>query len=200
MSDDGPWHYQAGSESKGPFSREQMAGFLAAGVIDAHALIWSEAAPQWTPLFQTELRPLLGDSPVSPPARTVPQIAASSSPPPESVGFQDAVKAFFAGYATFSGRATRPEYWFAVLFLILSILGTAILDGVLFGSSPGVTPISWLWQLATFLPSVAVTVRRLHDTDRSGWNYLWVFLPIIGAILLIVFCCQRGTAGANRYG
>ena len=63
-----------------------------------------------------------------------------------------------------------------------------------------VSPLNSLANLALLLPNLAVGARRLHDTDRSGWFLLLVFIPLIGIIILIVWWCQRGTAGPNRFG
>ena len=73
-----------------------------------------------------------------------------------------------------------------------------ILDGIIFSSAYSVFYI--LSALALLVPSVAVAVRRLHDTDRSGWWYLVVLVPFVGAILLIVWFCTKGTSGPNRFG
>jgi len=66
--------------------------------------------------------------------------------------------------------------------------------------SSNLTPFSSIWSLVTFLPSLAMGVRRLHDTDRSGWWWLLSFIPLIGIIVLIVFWCFEGTRGPNRFG
>jgi uncharacterized membrane protein YhaH (DUF805 family) len=107
-------------------------------------------------------------------------------------------------YAVFSGRARRKEYWYftlfntliSIAFLVLELLaGIAIKEMGL-----GVGMLCSLYMLALIVPGFAVTVRRLHDTGRSGW---WVFLPLIpllGAIILIVFLATDSTAGANKYG
>lgn len=105
-------------------------------------------------------------------------------------------------YAVFSGRARRSEYWYFVLFniiisVILAVIGMAISGQDQFG---GANLLYLLYSLAVLIPSLAVLVRRLHDTSRSGW---WVFIgliPLIGAIVLLVFLVQDSTPGANEYG
>jgi uncharacterized membrane protein YhaH (DUF805 family) len=114
------------------------------------------------------------------------------------MGFGEAIRTCFSKYVTFGGRARRPEYWYWVLFGVLVGIVTGILDVVVFGTSSGV--FSTLSSLALLLPGLAVTVRRLHDIDRSGWWIFILLLPIIGAIILFVFMCLRGTAGSNRFG
>jgi len=115
-----------------------------------------------------------------------------------SMGFGRAIATCFRKYAVFSGRASRSEYWFFVLFEILLYVVLVIADIAAFRGSMNV--FSTLASLVLFLPGLAVLVRRLHDTDRSAWWILIPFVPIIGSIWLIVILCTRGTEGANRYG
>lgn len=116
--------------------------------------------------------------------------------------FGDAIKSFFAKYATFSGRARRSEYWFAVLFVVL----VSAAASVIWPGAPDEDgwrqngPLENLWSIATFIPSLAIAVRRLHDTGRSGKYLWWLLLPIAGAIMLIIRLCEDSTAGANEYG
>jgi uncharacterized membrane protein YhaH (DUF805 family) len=102
--------------------------------------------------------------------------------------FADAISTCFKKYATFDGIAQRSEYWWFVVFCILV---SSILS--LFSET-----LSAAFSLATLLPSLAVGARRLHDTDRSGWWQLLMFIPVIGWIILIVFLAQEGKS--NRYG
>ena len=106
-------------------------------------------------------------------------------------------------YADFSGRARRMEYWmFWVLNIIVSVVA-AIIDLVLgtstiIGGAAGAA--SALAGLALLIPGLAVTVRRLHDTDKSGWWFFIILIPLIGFIVLLVFMFQSGTSGDNKYG
>ena len=110
--------------------------------------------------------------------------------------FGDAVMTGFRKYATFEGRARRSEFWWWTLFQLLVSMGAAALD-----ATTGTWPMMRaLIGLALLLPSLAVGVRRLHDTDRSGWWWLIVLVPIVGIILLIVWWCTDGMRGPNRYG
>lgn len=95
--------------------------------------------------------------------------------------FQDAITTCFNKYATFEGRASRSEYWWFVLFLILLSATASIVSPKLSG----------LVSLLTIIPSIAVATRRLHDTNRSGWWQLIMFVPFIGWIVLIVFLAQE---------
>ncbi len=99
-------------------------------------------------------------------------------------------------YITFDGRARRKEYWMFFLINIIILLVLSIVDGVLFG---GTAILSGIYALIQFLPQLAVSVRRLHDTDRSGWWILLGLIPIVGLVLLVFFCLN-GTPGSNRFG
>ena len=112
--------------------------------------------------------------------------------------FQDAIRSGFRNYVTFSGRATRSEYWYWVLFSIIVAIASAIADAALFEYST-TGPIESLTSLLLFLPGLAVAIRRLHDVDKSGWWFLLVF-TVIGLIVLIAWGCMRGTVGPNRFG
>ncbi|HWE78694.1 MAG TPA: DUF805 domain-containing protein [Pseudolabrys sp.] len=112
--------------------------------------------------------------------------------------FQDAIRSGFRNYVTFAGRASRSEYWFWVLFALLVEMAASIIDHSMFAfASTG--PIEDLTSLILFLPGFAVSFRRLHDIDRTGWWWL-IALTGIGIIVLLIWACTRGTAGANRYG
>lgn len=105
-------------------------------------------------------------------------------------------------YATFSGRARRKEYWMFSLFNVIFAFVCAFLDGLLgfISYETGLGILGSLYLLATFLPSLAVLVRRLHDTDRSGWWVLIGIIPLIGAIVVLVFACLDSKVGENRFG
>lgn len=108
-----------------------------------------------------------------------------------------AVRTCLDKYATFSGRAARPELWWWVLAVFLAGLVFNALDFLLFGEAE---LISTLFSLAVLLPNLAVGARRLHDIDRSGWWLLVGLVPLVGWIVLLVFFVQDGTVGPNRYG
>ena len=118
-----------------------------------------------------------------------------------AVKFTDAVKSVLNQYATFSGRARRSEFWFFVLFgAILSVVA-AIFDRALGSDLGGGTGIFGLVViLGLLVPRLAVTWRRLHDTDRSGAWALLALIPLVGLIVLIVWACQDSTPAPNRFG
>jgi len=116
------------------------------------------------------------------------------------MGFKDAISYCFRNYVGFSGRAARSEYWYWVLFILLLQIVAWLIDMTLFGfNTTGVNPIGVIVSLATFLPTLAVSARRLHDIDRSGWWALLIF-TVIGYIVLLYWACLRGTVGANSFG
>jgi len=101
-------------------------------------------------------------------------------------------------YAVFSGRARRKEYWMFFLFNLIIGAVFGILGKIIPG--PFITIISSIYSLALLVPGLAVMFRRLHDTNRSGVCILLGLIPLVGAIILIVFAVQEGTPGDNQYG
>lgn len=101
-------------------------------------------------------------------------------------------------YAEFNGRARRMEYWMFTLFNFIIAFVLNILVGVV--GEPMLVALPALYGLFVFIPGIAVTVRRLHDTGRSGWWILIVFVPLIGGLVLLVFMIIEGEAGDNAYG
>ena len=99
-------------------------------------------------------------------------------------------------YAVFEGRARRKEYWMFVLFNLIVAFVLAIIEGMI--GTGGF--IGAVYALAVFVPNLAVAVRRLHDTGRSGWFLLIGLIPLIGIIVLIVFFVQESQPGANKWG
>jgi uncharacterized membrane protein YhaH (DUF805 family) len=98
-------------------------------------------------------------------------------------------------YAVFDGRAARPEYWW---YTLANTLISVVLDVVLRGAAG--QAIYALYGLAVLLPTIGVTIRRLHDTNRTGWWILVGLIPVIGWIWLIVLLASAGDRGANAYG
>jgi uncharacterized membrane protein YhaH (DUF805 family) len=114
------------------------------------------------------------------------------------MNFGQAIASGFKKYVDFTGRAARSEFWFWTLFAVLASIVGGIIDLVLF---PGAitSPVQSIIGLVLLLPGIAVSIRRLHDLDRTGWWFLLAF-TIIGMIVLIVWYCMRGTPGPNRFG
>lgn len=134
-----------------------------------------------------------------------------------------AVKRFWKKYATFRGRASRAEFWwwFLVSYLVsfvLGLVGQAIAGpqpqppvaatteaevsayvSAVFGWVAQASVLAWIWSLATLVGTIALSTRRLHDTGRSGWWYLIAFIPLVGAIILIVFWASAAKPEGQRY-
>lgn len=106
-----------------------------------------------------------------------------------------AIKTCFSKYADFTGRASRPEYWWFFLLSVIVYFVTSFVDGV-----TGLPIFNLLVMLALLLPSLSVGARRLHDMNYSGWWLLLALIPVLGGIALIVWFCMPGTPGANRFG
>lgn len=105
-------------------------------------------------------------------------------------------------YAVFEGRARRREYWFFVLFAVLIHIVLNVVDRMLglYSAANGIGILGGIFGLAILIPSLAVGARRLHDTGRSGWWLLIGLIPLIGAIVLIVFFLFDSQPGTNAYG
>ena len=129
------------------------------------------------------------------------------------MNFQTAVRTvFLQKYATFGGRACRSEYWWWILALLIGSLATTFVDVAFFASEvetdagPGSFslehdgPLTTIFYLAMIVPNLAVSVRRLHDLDKSGWWLLIMLIPLIGSLYLLFLFVQRGTEGSNHYG
>jgi uncharacterized membrane protein YhaH (DUF805 family) len=104
-------------------------------------------------------------------------------------------------YAVFTGRARRREFWMFTLVNVLISIGLSIIDTIIgtdYGSGYGI--LSTIYSLAVLIPSIAVGVRRLHDTGRTGWWLLIGLVPCVGFIVLIVFYATEGQRGDNQYG
>ncbi len=104
-------------------------------------------------------------------------------------------------YATFSGRAQRAEYWYLVLFFAIGVFVLTIIDAIIgtFNEEAGVGLLSGLFILSHFIPSLAVSIRRLHDINKTGWWYLINIIPLIGPIVFFIFAILDSKED-NKYG
>ena len=124
------------------------------------------------------------------------------------MGFGEAIKTAFAKFATFEGRASRSEFWWFWLFVtIITAIPYALIFTVLPDEGEDLGGAFWLWTflvvilaLIFVIPYISVTVRRLHDTDRSGWWYWISLVPCIGGLWLLILLILPGTPGQNRFG
>ena len=117
------------------------------------------------------------------------------------MNFFEAIKSSVRNYANFSGRANRSEYWYwtlpvVIINVVLGIVDESLNPGTEFGALSWVTMIVFL---ASILPTLGVSIRRLHDIDRSGWWFL-LWFTLVGGLVLIYWACQPGTAGPNPFG
>ena len=113
-------------------------------------------------------------------------------------------------YADFQGRSCRREFWMFTLLSVIVAFGAVALmftGADLAGDRSNGGPLFWIggiaviiWGLASFIPSLAVQVRRFHDQDRSGWMMLLGLIPYLGTFIVLIFMCLEGTRGPNRYG
>jgi uncharacterized membrane protein YhaH (DUF805 family) len=206
---DAMWFCAINGKQEGPFTVETLVSMSAQTPLRPDTLVWSEGMANWKPLSETPLFDAL-PRPTTPPSvplgnvlqagaqsvanqmvgATASMTAAINAPVGSTTapGFVDAIKICFNKYADFNGRASRPEYWWFVLFSFIVSIVTMFLPIV-----------SLIVSLALFLPSLAAAVRRLHDIDKSGWWLLLVLVPLAG-LVIIYFLCQRGTEGQNRFG
>ena len=101
----------------------------------------------------------------------------------------EATKLFFTRYVDFNGRSRRSEYWWAYLaVVIISAVLTVVLG-----------ELAYIWSLATLVPQIAITIRRLHDIGKSGWFYLWMLLPLAGPIIILIQLL-KDSSDANQWG
>lgn len=119
------------------------------------------------------------------------------------MNFGQAIVSGFKRYVDFNGRSSRSEFWWWALFYFIGSVVFVVVADVAGANSTGygsaaVLPLR-IFGLVMFLPTLALTIRRLHDTNRSGWWYL-LYFTIIGAIVLLVWYCMRGTVGENKFG
>lgn len=125
------------------------------------------------------------------------------------VGFGEAIKRAFSKYCCFSGRASRSEFWWFVLFNVLFnwLVGMCfgLLPELLFGVAPhaldnAIITFVIIWGLIVLLPFLGLCCRRLHDIDKSGWYIFVYFVPCVGGILLLIYLLRPSDIWANDYG
>ncbi len=185
----GQWFCAIDGQQQGPYDVGQLRDLAERGMIRPDTLVWTDGMSGWEPISATPLYATLAGGAPPPVPGGMALAYAGTTGATGSIGFVEAVKICLTKYIDFNGRASRPEFWWFFLFSFLVSLLTGWIQYV-----------GALVSLALFLPSIAAGVRRLHDTDRSGWWYLLIFVPLIGFIVLIVFWCQKGTPGRNRFG
>jgi uncharacterized membrane protein YhaH (DUF805 family) len=178
-------------DASGPAAWSAPAGGPAAAAGPGHARGWgSPSHGTWgPPSHGTWAPPGHGSGPSA--------ALQGAATPPGGVTMREAVRRVLSKYVDFSGRAPRSEYWWWTLAVFLAALPLSVLGEA---AGPFFDFLVVLLWLGTLLPSLAVGVRRLHDTDRSGWWLLIAFVPFVGGIVLIVLLCLDGTRLPNAYG
>jgi len=245
------WYYLSNDTRIGPVEPREIERLVSQGSVTAHTLVWREGMDGWEEAgHHFSFVSGLSSPPPIPPRALGPNSAMPSSTTTNpgdkngtgadrlyvgapARGFGEAISVCFNNFVTFRGRASRSEYWYFFLFCILLGLATAVIDMAIFGVDNDMSPINALTSLALFLPSLAVAVRRLHDTNRSGWwiggfwigligvlmmvgmvaaakpnadNAIGGLLAVLGigwlifGIVMLIFFCQRGNPGPNRFG
>ena len=115
------------------------------------------------------------------------------------MGFFDAIESGLRKYSQFSERAPRSEYWYWVLLNILGGIVIGLFDTFIL-RMPQIRPLGIIFSLAMIIPNISVTIRRLHDINRSGWWEFLLFVPILGWIVLLIWMCTKGSENTNRFG
>ena len=120
------------------------------------------------------------------------------------MNFFDAIKICFVKYTDFSGRASRSEFWLFTLFIFIVSLVLLFLDPMLAGEAfleydNIFPPLGTIFSIITFIPSISVTARRLHDVNRSGW-WMLILFTVIGIVPLLYWNCKKGDLEENRFG
>lgn len=202
------YYLNTNGQQGGPF---ELSELLING-LTPQSYVWNETMTNWAPAMQVpEVAALLQQQQPAPPAfdqqpPIPPQPEAPQQPQygyqqpqygyqqpqqpqygyqpqPKSMDFGEAIKVCFNKFANFEGRARRSEYWWFILFVNLVSMVTCGFASIVF-----------------LVPVIAVTARRLHDIGRSGWWQLISFVPLAGAILLLIWTVQDSTPGTNEYG
>ncbi|MEX6508826.1 DUF805 domain-containing protein [Jiella sp. M17.18] len=222
------WYVVDAGQQAGPYEEDVLASLARAGLLEADSYVWRDGMADWQFASETELARLfprtpgppafselrpdassergtgaaagaLRWSPTGDPARSpfaAPQERLEASLPGASLG--QAFSRFWKKYADFRGRASRSEFWYAELGIVLLAFAIGFAEQLL-APRTGLF-VGDLYSLAALIPSLSIAVRRLHDTGRSGWYYLLVFIPLVGALVLLVFFCQRSDERPNRFG
>lgn len=203
------WYFAEAGKSNGPIPESKIIELIQYNRIQGETLLWNSSFDKWTPAIDTELKPILREANrerenvesvshdlVSEPLNDI--ISDQSNAATKNVSFNEAISLFFKKFIKFSGRASRSEFWYAMLAVLIVAVVFITLDIAIFGSNTRI--FSVIFNSAIAVPSLAVLSRRLHDSNRRAWWILLYFIPIIGLIVLIIFACLKGTEGSNRFG
>jgi uncharacterized membrane protein YhaH (DUF805 family) len=212
------WHYARNGERAGPVDDDALRALIDAKVVTAETLVWRQGFADWMPLSQTDfintgsqIPPSTTPSSFESNLRSDDNDLSDFGPPIENKTiFEYFKECYTKNYVNFHGRARRKEYWSFQLMYFLVILGTAIIAGLMGGfdnnfesDSPSylvLTLFLVVFILGSILPSLAVTVRRLHDIGMTGWVILVGLIPYIGWFIIMVMSFIPSQSGDNQYG
>jgi uncharacterized membrane protein YhaH (DUF805 family) len=212
MSD---WRYQRDGKASEPVSDIQLKALAEARVINSATRVWRPNFSDWKPIAETDFayKSSLQPPPLNAPFATVSYPQTQFRAVEGLPLFAYFTRALSKKYVDFEGRARRKEYWGYQLFQFLAIMALMViglmLDFTVGGVSMDVEDDSVpvisvtflvLYVLGTFLPSLAITIRRMHDIGVSGWVYLVSFIPYIGGLVIFVMSLVASQAGTNAYG
>lgn len=199
------WYYADGADRQGPLEGSDIDRLIADGVIEADTLVWREGMEGWdvarahfqmTPSTAAPPPPPIPNTPIQPAAPTAEIGSDGLYIHAPSRSFGEAISTCFSKFVTFKGRASRSEYWFFLLFTLLVSIVTGIFDAILFPAQiDTVSPLNSIGALIVFLPALSANVRRVHDTDRSGWWIGGAYL-IFGVLVGVVIVAFSGGAGS----
>lgn len=189
------WFHVAEGQRVGPVGEDDLRALVRQGRVTANTLVWRDGMLDWKPLRLSPLAAM--DVAV---AAATPPIPDGTGGPGAPMGMAEAVTSCLSKYFRFSGRASRSEYWYFQLFVWLCLALFFAFLAAIESPHPLVGLAVILAFLAAVIPQWTAAVRRLHDTDRSGWWLLIQIVPTIGPIVLLVFLCLRPTPGRNRFG
>ncbi|SEQ63106.1 Uncharacterized membrane protein YhaH, DUF805 family [Loktanella sp. DSM 29012] len=195
------WYYANDGKEHGPIDESEFGALTRSGIIGPRTLVWTDTMKEWEPAhMHVEGVSRTPSQPAGVGRPAVPEYADTGRDYRRQSGMKDAFQQFFARYFDFKGRSNRGEFWWFMLDSIIIGIVLGIVDAALFGEvGQEFGVLGNIWSLAVFIPTIALTARRLHDIDKSGWWQLLLLLPVIGWIILIVWWC-RVPDGPNRFG
>ena len=201
------WHVSIDGMQRGPLTAEQIRSLATSGQLKPTDHIWKEGMSEWA--SASSVKGLFPQSPPSPPRPPVSPLpgypgdtrdvkpAGSSSYPPGWVSFSEAASRGFSQMFVYSGRASRSEYWWFYLALVLIWIPVLIVaENVLGVPGEAMQLLSYVFWAVV---GTGAGTRRLHDTNHSGWWQL-LFLTGIGGLVCLVWFCRKGTPAPNRFG
>lgn len=201
------WHVSIDGSQSGPLTAQQIRSLAASGQLKPTDHIWKDGMSEWVSASSVKgLFPKSPPSPPRPPASPLPSRpadprqknpAAAGTSPPGWVSFSEAVTRGLLKMFDFSGRASRSEFWWFYLAVVLVWLPILfVLINVVGVADQTVQLLAYVYYAVV---SSGIGARRLHDTNHSGWWQLLV-LTGIGALVLLIWLCRKGTAAPNRFG